>query len=104
MMKGLGEGILIALAGTGMKIENQKETSDGLINYISVPEHSYIIDAHGKEMAGDYLAKVNKEKLEELWLKNVVWKYRIRKGEYWTKEMDKAAQDEMMKTLFGGSR
>lgn len=99
MMEVLGKAMMMAMAGEGIKIENQKEENGCLITYISVPEHSYIVDAHGKEMAGDYLAKVNKEKSEELGLKNVTWKYRIRKGEMWTKEMDKDAQEKMKKIV-----
>lgn len=104
MMKGLAEGMMLALAGEGIKIENQKEEGGCLINYISVPEHSYVVDAHGNEMAGDYLAKRTKEIFHDLGTKNVIWKCRIRKGETWTKEMDKAAQEEMKKTIFGWMR
>ena len=39
-MSGLGEAVMITWAEYGLKIENTSETTESLVIYVSVPEHS----------------------------------------------------------------
>lgn len=56
-MNGLGEAVMVTWAEYGLKIENTSETTEALVIYISVPEHSYKRNARGSEMAAMNLAK-----------------------------------------------
>lgn len=56
-MSGLGEAVMITWAEYGLKIENTSETTESLVIYVSVPEHSYKRNAKGSEMAAMDLAK-----------------------------------------------
>lgn len=98
----LGKAMMLTFAGLGIRIENQKEIENGIETYISVPEQSYCLDASGNEMSGMFLAKRINQKLKEMGIKDIVLKARVRNGEYWTKEMDKKAQEDMMKIISRG--
>lgn len=96
MTKGLlGKAMLLAWAQLGVVVEKHNEASGNPELYISVPEHSYRLDATNNEMAGMYLAKSVKRTFVEMGAKDVILKAKIRKGEYWTEEMEKAAYTEM---------
>lgn len=96
MTKGLiGKAMLLAWAELGVVVEKHNEISGNPELYISVPEHSYRSDATNAEMAGMYLAKSVKRTFVEMGAKDVILKAKIRKGEYWTEEMGKAAYTEM---------
>lgn len=100
-MEMVGESIAIAWAGFGIVIENQHETPEALEVWVSVPEHSYQIDAGGKEMAGEFLASRFKKKMADLGVKRLVVKFRVRAGEFWTREMRDKAELDIKKMLFG---
>lgn len=97
----LGEAFALMLAGSGVIIERENESQESYELYISVPEHSYELDAHGNEMAGMRLAKRIKEMMTELGVKRLTVKARVRIGEYWTKEMDREATLKMKKMIYG---
>lgn len=101
MINGLGEAMVMAMAGMGLKIENEIETQDSLTLYVSVPEYSYERNIHNEEMAGMRLAKRYKEMLIDMGVKRLTVKAKIRSGEHWTKEMGKEAELNMRKMLYG---
>lgn len=96
-----GKSIMIAMSGMGVTFDKQIETEDSLTFYISVPEHSYTVDVHGKEMAGNHLAFRFKETLIALGLKRLTVKAKVRKGEFWTENDRKDAELKCKKMLFG---
>lgn len=100
-MQGLGEAMMITWTGFGIKIEQQNETQESLEIYISVPEHSFDFNVKREEMAGKILAKRFKTILTDMGVKRLVLKYRIRQGEYWTKEMKDRAELDMRRMLYG---
>lgn len=101
MINGLGEVMMITMAGMGLRIENEIETQESLTIYISVPEFSDNRNVHDEEMSGMRLAKRCKEMLLEMGVKRLHMKARIRYGEHWTTEMGKEAQLEIRKMLYG---
>ena len=101
MINGLGEAIVMTMAGMGLKIENEIETQDSLTLYVSVPEYSYERNVHNEEMSGMRLAKRYKEMLTDMGVKRLIVKARIRTGEHWTKEMREEAELEMRKMFYG---
>lgn len=100
-MRMIGEAMLITWYGFGLTIDKELESQEELLLYVSVPEKSYKYDVHNNEMSGDYLAKRFKEILTEMGVKRLKVKYRIRMGEYWTKDMGDSAMLMMKKKLFG---
>lgn len=100
-MSGLGETVMITWAEYGLKIENTSETTESLMIYVSVPEHSYKRNAKGSEMAAMDLAKRFKTAMTEMGVKRLTVKARVRVGEYWTKEMADSANIEMRKNIYG---
>lgn len=100
-MNGIGEAMMLTWAGFGMIIEKQNETRESLEVYISVPEHSFEVDAEQTEMAGEVLAKRFKTVLTDMGVKRLIVKYRVRPGEYWTPEMRRNAELDMRRTLYG---
>lgn len=96
----MGIGMMLGWAQMGVVLDKQLETQESLTIYISVPEHSYERNAQGVEMAGTHLAKRIKEILAEMGVKRLTVKYKIRTGDYWTKEKSKQADLEMRKKLF----
>ena len=92
---------MISWAGYGIKVERQNKTFDTLEIYISVPEHSFRLNVHQEEMSGKFLAERFKEVLRDMGLKCLVVKFRIRQGEYWTKEMADTAELDMRKSIYG---
>ena len=101
MINGLGEAMMITWAKMGLKIENQIETQESLIIYISVPEFSEERNIHNEEMAGMRLAKRYKETLIDMSVKRLTVKAKIRSDEHWTKEMGQEAELNMRKILYG---
>lgn len=97
----MGSAMMITLAGLGVKFEREMENTDGLVVYISVPEHSYQFDANGVEMAGTALARRYKRKMEDIGVKRLTVKSRTRYGETWTEDMRTMAELNMKKQLFG---
>ena len=54
--------------------------------YIPGPEHSEEHDVDGNEMSGSHLAKRIKETLQESTKVEFIVKFKINKGQMWTKE------------------
>nr|DAJ17579.1 MAG TPA: hypothetical protein [Siphoviridae sp. cta6m1] len=100
-MSSLGEAVMITWAEYGLKIENTSETTESLVIYVSVPEHSYKRSAKGSEMAAMDLAKRFKTVMTEMGVKRLTVKARVRAGEYWTKQMADSANIEMRKNIYG---
>ena len=100
-MSAVGEAMMITWAGFGLKIELYNETQEKLEIYISVPEHSFMLNVNQEEMAGMTLSKRFKEALTEMGVKRIVVKSRTRDGESWTKEMAEDEELSMRKMLFG---
>lgn len=99
-MSGIGEGIMVAWAGFGLKIESQTETQENLTIWISVPSQSFEHNSDGVEMAGMFLARRFKKTLTEMGVKNLTVKAKVR-NEFWTKEMADDAMLNMKKTILG---
>jgi len=100
-MSAIGEGMMLALASLGLRIEKTQENIEDLVVYISVPERSYHKNEKGEEMSGMSLAKRFKTTMTKIGIKRLTVKSRIRIGENWTKEMAEAAELEMRKTIYG---
>jgi len=100
-MSGLGEAMMISWASFGVRIEKQRESIYSLEIYISVPEHSYILNADGEEMAGEILAKRFKTVLTDIGVKRLTVKYKVRAGESWSEKLAKDAEIQMRKTIYG---
>jgi ribosomal protein S11 len=100
-MSSLGEAVMITWAEYGLKIENTSETTESLVIYVSVPEHSYKRSAKGSEMAAMDLAKRFKTVMTEMGVKRLTVKARVRGSEYWTKQMADSANIEMRKNIYG---
>ena len=100
-MSGLGEAVMITWAEYGLKIENTSETTESLVFYVSVPEHSYKRNGKGSEMAAMDIAKRFNTVMTEMGVKRLTVKARVRAGEYWTKEMADSANIEMRKNIYG---
>lgn len=73
-MSGLGEAVMITWAEYGLKIENTSETTESLVIYVSVPEHSCKRNAKGSEMAAMDLAKRFKTVMTEMGVKRLTVK------------------------------
>lgn len=97
----LGKIMLITWAGFGVVIERENESQESLEIYISVPETSDYLNAHGKEMAGDTLARQFKKAMTEMGVKRLTVKSRTRYGDHWTEELSKNAELHMRRNLFG---
>lgn len=85
----------------GLAIEKEKESIDGLEVYISVPEDSYKVNAHGEKMCGMFLAKRFKQVLVEMGVKRLTVRSRIRIGEQWTTEKAEQANIKARQEIFG---
>ena len=85
----------------GLAIEKEKESIDGLEVYISVPEDSYKVNAHGEKMCGMFLAKRFKQVLVEMGVKRLTVRAKIRIGEKWTPDMAKQANIKARQKMFG---
>ena len=96
-----GEVMLIVWAGLGLQIEKHNETTEYLEIYISVPETSYHTNAHKEQMAGAVLAKRFKTVMNDMGLKKLIVKSRIRKGDNWTPEKAKNAEEQMKHDIYG---
>jgi len=100
-MVSLGEVMLITWAGLGLEIEKHNETPEYLEIYISVPETSYHTNVNKEQMAGMVLAKRFKTAMNDMGLKKLIVKSRIRKGDNWTKEKAKHAEEQMKHEIYG---
>lgn len=85
----------------GLVIEREKESIEGLDIYISVPEDSYKVNAHGEKMCGMFLAKRFKQVLVEQGVKRLTVRARVRAGEEWTPEMAEQANIKARQEMFG---
>lgn len=99
-MRGLGEALYIVWASFGVEIEKVNESVDSIEIFISVPKSSYKTDAHGNEMAGEYLAKLFKDKMKDMGVKRLTVRYRIR-NEHWTEQMSKDSSVKARQTIYG---
>lgn len=99
-MKGLGEAVYIVWASFGVVIEKINESVDTLEIFISVPKSSYHYDVHGKEMAGDVLAKRFKDKMKGMGVKRLTVRYRVR-DEYFTEQNSRDAEVKARQTIYG---
>lgn len=96
----ISEAAMIAFSGFGLKIEDSIETHDMIKVYISVPESSFKHNKDGVCMCGEFLARKFKDYLILLGVKNLKVMFKIRKGEYWTREMADKEETLMKKLLF----
>lgn len=101
MINDLGKVMMITWAKMGLKIENQIETQESLIIYISVPEFSNERNVRNEEMSGMRLAKRFKDTFIDMGVKRLTVKAKIRSGEHWTKEMGQDAELKARKMLYG---
>lgn len=101
MINDLGEVMMMTWAKMGLKIENQVETQESLIIYISVPEFSNERNVRNEEMSGMRLAKRFKDTFIDMGVKRLTVKAKIRSGEHWTKEMGQDAELKARKMLYG---
>ena len=85
----------------GLAIEREKESIDGLEVYISVPEDSYKVNAHGEKMCGMFLAKRFKQVLVEMGIKRLTVRARVRAGDEWTPEKAEQANIQARQEMFG---
>ena len=85
----------------GLAIEKEKESIEGLEVYISVPEDSYKVNAHGEKMCGMFLAKRFKQVLVEMGIKRLTVRARIRTGDEWTPEKAGQANIKTRQEMFG---
>ena len=85
----------------GLAIEKEKESIDGLEVYISVPEDSYKVNAHGEKMCGMFLAKRFKQVLVEMGIKRLTVRARVRTGDEWTPEKAEQANIKARQEMFG---
>ena len=85
----------------GLEIEKEKESIEGLEVYISVPEDSYKVNAHGEKMCGMFLAKRFKQVLVKMGVKRLTVRARIRIGEKWTPEKAEQANIKARQEMFG---
>ena len=85
----------------GLAIEKEKESIEGLEVYISVPEDSYKVNAHGEKMCGMFLAKRFKQVLVEMGIKRLTVRARVRTGDEWTPEKAEKANIKARKEMFG---
>ena len=94
----MAKGIIIAFREIGMQGEQLDLSDDGIIMIFSVPKSSDHRDANGNEMAGHYLARTIRKKLEAMGWKFSVCKYRIR-DEHWDDAKREAAKKAAYKEL-----
>ena len=99
MINDLGEVMMMTWAKMGLKIENQIETQESLIIYISVPEFSNERNVRNEEMSGMRLAKRFKDTFIDMSVKRLTVKAKIRSGEHWTKEMGARRRIESAKNV-----
>ena len=85
----------------GLAIEKEKESIEGLEVYISVPEDSYKVNAHGEKMCGMFLAKRFKQVLVEMGVKRLTVRARVRAGDEWTPEKAEQANIKARQEIFG---
>lgn len=90
----IAKSFLATWAEFGMEIDNFKGSMKFPTIYISVPESSEYLNKDGQQMAGEVLAKRIKELCNGMGRGNFNLKYRVRRGEHWTKQMGKAALAE----------
>ena len=79
-------GMLIGWASFGIRLDKVDDSTRPTTIYITVPEHSEEHDVDGNEMSGSHLAKRIKETLQESTKVEFVVKFKINKGQMWTKE------------------
>lgn len=60
-----------------------------------------MMNAHGEQMSGMRLSKRLREVMEDMGIKRLTVKAKVRTGDHWTKEKHDAADLEMRKSLFG---
>ena len=96
----IGTAVVLAWAQLGVKIENFEESEGKATVWISVPEMSNGIDAHGNEMSGKLLIKRLKQKIAEMGAPISIIG-RVRSGELWTEEAGEKAMEAAQKEIFG---
>lgn len=93
--------IVELLSSCGVQFEKSKRKEHSIAVFISVPEHSYKVNADQEEMAGERLAEYAQETLlDSLGLSSgdIEISYRIRGGETWTVQQ---RNNELSKNLPG---
>ena len=89
-------GMLLGWASFGIKLDKVDDSTRPTTIYITVPEHSEEHDVDGNEMSGSYLAKRIKEILQETTKVEFIVKFKINKGQMWTKEEGKKRVDSYL--------
>lgn len=83
--------MLLGWASFGIKLDKVDDSGRPTVIYITVPEHSEEHDVDGNEMSGSHLAKRIKETLQESTKVEFIVKFKINKGQMWTKENSRQA-------------
>lgn len=102
--KMLGNVMMIALSGMGVIIDKVDDQFDKCTFWVSVPETSNHVDAHGNEMAGAMLAKRIKTTMTEMTggAKPIDVRYKIRAGDNWDDTKKEAAEKSIKGSLYNG--
>lgn len=90
--------MLLGWASFGIKLDKVDDSGRPTVVYITVPEHSEEYDVNGDEMSGSHLAKRIKETLQESTKVEFIVKFKINKGQMWTKENSR----QVLKTDLSG--
>lgn len=91
-------GMLLGWASFGIKLDKVDDSGRSTVIYITVPEHSEEHDVDDNEMSGSHLAKRIKETLQESTKVEFIVKFKINKGQMWTKENSR----QVLKTDLSG--
>lgn len=92
--------VLTQFAYYGIKFEKDVIDRERCTIYISVPEHSEIINSCGIEMAGQMMGVICKDTLAEFCGLKLPIKCKVRKGEFWTKKIGEEAKETARKEYF----
>lgn len=99
--------LMMSFYSSGIVIDRKENDSIPNIVYISVPEKSYKLDDNGYELSGKILARQFKEMYQYICPDSYIVKFKIRSGDYWTKEKSDVARKsitrELVSELFGES-
>ena len=98
MSKSMAYGVLIGMAGFGVKLVKIEELPN-LTIHITIPEFSDHVDVHGNEMAGKLLIKRLNSKMTGMLPEGSKIVGTIRKGETWAYSNKVKAETEMLSSI-----
>lgn len=88
------KGLFLAWSKMGLK----DLKISGVTIYCSVPNSSYLLDAHGNEMSGKFLIKRLNRNMAEMGMGYFQFVCTIR-NEHWTEEKSKQAGEKAIETI-----